>query len=314
MFQHPEPFIDSSVLDYKKTPEQMAVIRYANEETNRLMQEAGVEPYDIPDSQYCIFSKENLEKMSESSGAIGVNSPLKPFIGISIETTSSLVRFASSVFHEILHAKAMRVYDVSLKDDGGPHITVVRKGIVVNSSQEQDREHKSYSYFEALDEAIVEWQTKLFIPKVLNLPELSREKEMRLSSSFKERVKKEFEKGTDSSDELKCFGEDGKAYLFGYYSARKILEYVCREVSNQFGTRCPDVESVCREFLKVNFTCDHKTVIDLVDGTFGKGAFHLLEKIPKTDDDSAHTIDYYCSIFREKLKAMHEMSAASGLK
>ena len=35
-------------LEYPKSEKELALIQFANEETSRLMQEAGIEPYDVP--------------------------------------------------------------------------------------------------------------------------------------------------------------------------------------------------------------------------------------------------------------------------
>lgn len=270
--------------EYEKTPEQIAILNFINDETNRLLIESGVEPFDIPvDNYYILPPKEFKEFLNtESRGAYSDNGKA---IGLSSSLRENLLQFAVVAFHEALHMKARHISEAWINKDGNLRDQIYRSGIKVESSYKKDTEGRVITHFSGIDEAIVAWQEKLSFSKLLEIPELAVEKEKYYSDKGRaERKRISKNKGvpedeifwTEETDKLKFFG-------VGYVAQRRVLEYVCEEIKNEFGSDFSTKEDVFKEFLKVNFNSNLIPIARLMKKTFGPDGLRILAMVKSKD-------------------------------
>ena len=139
------------------------------------------------------------------------------------------------------------------------------------------------------------------VKKILKLPELAKEKKFINSKKF-EILRQKAAKQTNIHEDRIISIDSNYLNAFDYYKERMLLEYICEEISKEFNTKYPNREAVFKEFLKVNFTCDHLTVIKLVDSVFGKDTFRCLEKLDKSDDSILSVLYELRTKRREMLK------------
>ncbi len=300
LYTNPWPLPDVDKFDCPKTAEQSSILKFVNEETNTLMRDAGVEPFDIPESRYLRIKKENFTRYfgKESSG---VNDGTSPRIGLLYEDTMSNIAYAKTSLHETLHVKAMHMWEV-YEDGGKTPIKLVRHGIIINSSHKLDMQNKKYSYFASLHEATVEWQNELLFEKVLNLPEMAIEKEHINSQSYKD-ARQKLAKDLNVTEDRILFIDNGEPVMFAYSSPRRLLKYVCDEISKKFSDKYPTKEHAFKEFVKVNFTSDLSTVTKLVDEVFGEKSFTLFEKLVLEDGTRA-SCEFVHSELEKRLQIM----------
>jgi len=281
-------------LEYPKSEQQLALIGFANQETSSLMEEAGIKPYDVPAENYHIIPP-CLYK--EISGRVNDNSTATAFLtkqGIVANAEhirDNLVLFGTSAIHELLHLKAHLSMEV--QEENGKVDTAYREGVFVRSLQSDGYHGKYHEHFVGLDEGIVtETEKKLYI-KLLDHPELAKEKEW-LMTNEAQKLKKEFaEKKEIPEDDIIWINKPeekkdtisvsatGKA--IPYSKQRAVLNYVCSEIQKQFPDKYQNEEDVYKIFLKANFTGQLLSIAKLVEKTFGKVSFRMLGNMNTTD-------------------------------
>lgn len=274
-------------LEYTKSEKEIALINFANEETNRLREEAGLEPYDIPKENYHIVPSEFYKEV----GKDGTATTFYTKQGIIFDAEQfrlNPVNFGTASLHETLHLKGHTTFEVEEKD-GKLEKTPFRVGIGIEAAQKFGLHGKYHSHFDGLHEAIVVTQEKKSFPKILELPMLKKEKEWLMSREAKKIIEGIREKKNIPKDEFIWVegeelegweeGKTGSSYkwkTFSYYSQRQTLEYLCNEIQGEFPERYKSSDDVFNEFLKAHFTGRLLTVARLVEKTFGEGSFRLL--------------------------------------
>jgi hypothetical protein len=255
--------------EYTKTPEQIAILNFINEETNRLMKECGVEPFDIPIENYHILPEKELKKFFDAQSS-GTYSSRAYAIGLSSDLRSNLLWFATVAFHESLHMKAREVAQLYRGEEGKYKEKRYRAGIKVFSPHQKDINGNSVTHFSGADEGVIAWQEKINFSKLLELPELAEERkeyESEKSEIFRSRISLEKE---IPEDEIICVNQDGTSWQnIGYPEQRKVLEYVCEEISKELKDKYPSKEDVFREFLKATFNGNLIVIARLMKQTFG---------------------------------------------
>src|ERR1035437_7433888 len=278
VFENPWEVPNREKIDHTKTADQLSILKFINEETNALMSELGVEPFDLPADRYFIMDKDNFNKQFETENAAGVTSDLSPRVGILYEDTISNVDFSMIAFHETLHVKAMHVWELR-EEDGKIATKCVRHGITVSSSHENDLKNNKYQYFGCLHEATVEWVCERVFSKILDLPELSKEKECVHSEAFTIARRELAKKLNTKEERIRWIRHDNTPSTFVYTYPKVLLKYICEKISIKFNDKYPKEEDVFREFIRVHFTSDLVPVIRLVDAVFGEKSFLLFEKL-----------------------------------
>ena len=302
LFEKPWAVPDREKIDHKKTAEQLSILKFINDETNALMRETGVEPFDFPADGYFVMERDNFVKFFNTESAVGVVDDLSPKIGLLYEDMIANIDFALIAYHETLHIKAMHVFEAR-KENDKTTIKCVRHGIIVSSSHEEDLKNNKYQYFSPLHEATVEWMSEQVFSKVLDLPELAKEKEYMHSAEFKLARRDLAKKLNINEKRIRYIRGDGTPSIFVYQYPRALLKYVCEKISARFNDRYPKKEDAFKEFIKVHFTSDLTTIIKLVDETFGEKSFRLFEKLNLDDKRTSSAL-----VLMELEKKLQEMN------
>ncbi|MCL5733428.1 MAG: hypothetical protein M1334_02050 [Patescibacteria group bacterium] len=274
----------------EKTEEEMECVDFANKETDRLMEEAGVEPYDIPAENYHILGK------GASYGELLLSDPSfyaltyypKQEMIFRESAASTPLAFGALALHETLHLKA----HYALIKNNNSYEQYYRAGVDI-FPQKQDVNNPPYSYFTWLHESIVSKQVTRSLPFLLNIPALKKEKEWLESDKAKILRKAAAEAAKISESEILLIGKDKKffrdQYRFKYHpyrDERKILDYVLEEIQKGFPDKYKDADEVFKEFLKAHFSGRIVTIANLVEKTFGKGSFRFLGSMEKYQEDA----------------------------
>jgi hypothetical protein len=271
-------FEGKKITDYEiiKTPEQISIINFINQETNRLMIESNAEPFDVPIENIHILSSSAIKEITDSKFPAYI--PNKQAIIIPDSYVSSLLKFSCVIFHEILHMKGKQVWEVYEKNDDKCYIfREYRSGVVTHSIIKKDKDNLEHSHFKGLNEAIVSTQTMLSFPSLLELPENFEERERYYSEDEENKRKKIFEGHGISEDEIFFMDSNGNPIFgAGYPNVRRVLDFVCDEIRKEFPNDYSDMESVFKEFLRAHFTGNLLDIARLVEKTFGKGSFRIL--------------------------------------
>ncbi|MFA6430531.1 MAG: hypothetical protein WC229_01405 [Candidatus Paceibacterota bacterium] len=256
-----------NALEQEKTPEEIVILNLINEETSRLMKECGVEPFDIPIQNYHILPPEGLKKFfgTDSDGVYKNYA-----VGLSSELRSSLLDFATTAFHESLHMKSRSIWELYEDEKGKIKHNEYRGGVRSFSPNTKDEKGIRVGHFSGLDEAIVSWQEKIFLQKFLSIPELAKEKQVYDSEENKLlRQKIAKKRGLPEDEILGVDSSSERVLMYGYYGHRRVLEYVCEEISKEFDDKYQSREDVFKDFLRSNFDGNLILIARLMKQTFG---------------------------------------------
>ncbi len=272
--------------EYKKTPEQITILNFINEETNRLLVEAGVETFDIPINNYHILPLKELDYYFESKSD-GSYSDRGKAIGLSSELRSNLLRFTVVAFHEALHMKSRYITEAYIGQDGKVNEHTYRSGVRAMVPYKKDKNGRGATHFSGLDEGIVAWQEKLSFLRLLEIPELAKEKEKYYTEESVANRKKISEDLHIPEDEIFVIEDMAKMKFsgVGYRPQREVLEYVCEEIKNEFGDKYTTKEDVFKEFLKANFDGNLISIARLMKKSFGEDSLRILAMMKNKDRD-----------------------------
>ena len=279
-------------LEYPKSEKEIALINFANEETNRQMEEAGVESFDVPVGNHHVVPPESFAKFGRSRLTIATTDTHWQGIMYNAgEFRSNLVNFGTTAQHETDHLKEYRAFQIDTNDKGA---LGYRAGVEVNSRRAGSSGRKVL-HFRGLNEAIIVVQQKKSFARMLDLPVLAEEKKWLASEEALTRRKKLSDEFKVPEDEFVWVGKTDKdPKLFGYYSQRKTLEYVCNEILEQFPKEYQTTDDVFREFQKARYTGDLIRIGRIVEDTFGHGSFRLLgmmtDEAPRGGDNTIEAL------------------------
>jgi hypothetical protein len=271
--------------EYPKTPEQIAILRFINDETNRLMQECGVEPFDIPLKNWHILPEKELKKIFDSRTGVYVGEASA--IGLSSDLRLNLLRFAVVAFHEALHMKSREIWELYKDKDDKVKEQRYRGGVRATSPHTKDKNERPVSHFCGLDEGIVAWQEKLSFPKLLEIPELAEEKKRRESEEnikARQKIAKDKERPEDEIFWIDPMDDKNWSGV-GYIPQREVLDYVLNQILEEFGNEYKTKDDLFKIFLKTNFDGNLIPIARLMKQTFGGNGLRVLGMM-KTDNDN----------------------------
>ncbi len=307
LFDHLDSLSDSEraelqKMEYRKTPDQLTLIDFANDETNRLRAEFGLPKYDMPYDNYHILPPELYKKASGKSG-VGVASFWKQTVLLNADKLNNdLYKFGHVVLHESLHLKGHTVIEVAEREDDGKDGKrtmntkkgLMREGLGVNSTIRKDEEGYEHIHFKGLHEAVVAMFEKRLVSKMLELPVLKKEKD-RLSSPEVIKFKREIaDKYNIDINEINYVNLDRREWDdFSYRRHREVLDYLCQEIQSQFPDRFSDKDDVLKEFARAHFAGRLIGLAKLIDGTFGPGYFRILGNMDTNDNSAILTLETF---------------------
>ena len=263
--------------EYPKSEKELALIEFANKETSELMREAGIKPYDVPAENYHIIPPELYKKAASENGTAATFNKEQGIIFDAQHFRDNPVNFGAVALHETLHLKAHFSVEVG-KENEKVSKTPYREGVSVRALQSYGHHGKYHEHFRGLHEAIVAETEKKLLAKLLDLPELAKEKEWLMSDEAKELREKLAGKKEIPKDDIIWVGKKGKDdwETISYLQQREVLNYVCAEIQEQFPDQYQNTDDVFKEFLKAYFTGQLLPIARLVEKTFGEGSFRLL--------------------------------------
>lgn len=259
--------------EYPKSPTELALIDFANKETNELMKEVGVEPYDVPSENYHILPPEFYNKVAGGGSATTVTSEQ----GILFDAErfrDNPSCFGSVAIHETLHLKAHLSLEVA-EGDKDADVANYRRGTKIGSLLATSESGNYHEHFKGLDEAIVATQQKKSLAKLFEAPVLLKEKEWMSSDEVKV-FKNELTLKKNIPEEDIIWVDEHNYEIINYPKQREVLDYVCSEIQKQFPKQYQSSDEVFKEFLKSHFTGQLLPIARLVEKTFGEGSFRTL--------------------------------------
>jgi len=255
---------------------EQKIFSFANDHTNRLMDELGLDYYDIPLGNYhmidadlqrdvakiFIEEKDNDNDDNEYLTDAVAHSDYQMIVFSTRlrESDTNMIDLATTAIHETLHLKAYLALHAK-----GKTKAAYRMGVSTYSPLGfNESEH-----FGGLHEAIVEHQSALALDDVLKMPELVEQKNI-LQNKIDEALA----------------GEDPREQIFAYQEQRQALSYICEKISDDNPDKYPSPSAVFTQFLKAHFTGDLLTVGRLVEQSFGRGSFRVLGEMTVETDDA----------------------------
>lgn len=278
---------DLKRLEYPKSPIEVALIRFVNEETNRLIDELGLKPYDVPEVNFHIIPKETYSEIAGSNSTGLCIFKKQVLLFNASKCRGNNVFFGSVAFHECLHLKGHTALEISENET-----SLHREGVTVHSPQIKDLSRDYHNHFHGLHEAIVAEQEKRSSSRMMDTPELESEK-TRMSSKESLLLKESIAKKLNiPTEDVLWVGDSEKEYeTFGYEKQREVLSYVCKEISTQLPEEYPTPDDVFKEFLRAHFTGRLLPIARLIEGTFGKGSFRLLGDMKSNRESGVITLE-----------------------
>lgn len=279
-----------------KSPEELACIQLANDETNRLLKMASIEPYEFPATNIHIMDKYFIEEHFGSDFGTG-----RAYVeGQSIvlhedDVRGSRLVFALVVFHEMFHVKSLFIQHAvekkNINDKASTRITTYRKGLLVCPPQtKRDDDSEDHVHFDGLNEAVTAQAEKIFFDKLLDNPLFVDERKKLYSDealAFKKELFEDLGMTEDEIIDVKI--EKRREYIrIGYSRQRLVLEYVCREIARD---RSVSEEEVFNKFVKSQFDGHLLELGNLVEKSFGKGSFRRLGDMPRASNYGTETLE-----------------------
>lgn len=266
-----------------KTAEELALIDFANEETNRLRKEIGVTPYDIPRENFHIVPH-GFGESGDSAGHVDKQLQRVFLNEKTLQFGSSPLRFGLTAVHELIHLKGHLTIEVS-QIGNETYMSEVRHGLVVEPPEKKIQDGKGKHYFSGLEEALAGTFEKKSFQGVLALPLFKEERDWLMSEDAQKIIERLSKIYNFPKDEVAVVSKDGRVNLFAYYEQRQVLDYVCNQIKAEFPDEYQSFDEVLKEFLRAQFTGKLLPVARLVEKTFGKGGFRLLGEMGAKPED-----------------------------
>jgi len=273
--------------EYPKTPQERFCIAHANTYTTRLLKQAGMPVYDIPEKNIHILPGDLYKNIcgADSGGCTMCSEQAILLNAVNVRKSGLL--FGSTNFHEMLHLKGAMTIDVRNDEEkkdfyGRPF----RQGLSVFGTEKSEEDFGKYEYFKGLHEAIVTFAEKAYIEELMQTSEMSEERRYWESSTIIEKRKKIAQERGVSMDDIKWVGEDGSFQSSGYPVQRKVLEFILGEILSAYPDDFSSTESVYGKFLNAHLTGHLSSIAKLVDGAIGTGAFRVLGIMGKDKESS----------------------------
>jgi len=276
--------------EYPKTEKELKIINLINKETNRLLEEVGVKPFDVSSDNFHIVPPEIYKKIKnkEDNSSAATSFEYQVMIFDAEKSRDNSMNFLADSLHELLHLKSHTSIQVE-KDGEKIKSHLFREGMGVRASAKKIKEIGHHMHFNGLHEAIVATQEKKSFHELIKDPIFAEEKRVMESQEFLEAKKKISEKSNIPEDEFTWVDTNKKKFFsFGYLSIRKTLDYVLEEIQKEFSEKYASKDDVFKEFLKAHLQGGLLTIAHLVEDTFGDGSFRLLGNMDK-DTNSAIT-------------------------
>lgn len=139
------------------TEQEKMIINTINEDTDAVMAEIGVEPWDIPAENFHILNKDTYNELAEHKGDAVTKFGDQTVLFNEELLHENPVIFGSLAFHEVLHMKAYRSVEVGEKED---IVFASRNGVEVGGRLHHYVRGMGHDHFSGLGEALISHQQK----------------------------------------------------------------------------------------------------------------------------------------------------------
>jgi len=278
-------------IEFEKTQEQIKIIDFVNEETNKLLAKYNLPEFDIPSNNVHLvdekayrelnpLEEDKFTRFSPAYQAVFTSKSQPKFI------------FAERIYHEFIHFKSYQAMQRVLKDEP-EFYELYRLGFMLYS-----RDGKK-EYFRNLNEAIAEELTKRFYFQQLRnnslfSQEVEEVEEIREWCLAEAKTEEDRKKAMDMS-EVRSSGKRGEKEVlsFGYWEERGTLNNLIDKLYQKNQQKFHDREEVFDLFAKATLNGNLLPVGKLIDRTFGRSVFR---KIGELDDNVEGQRDFINSL------------------
>jgi hypothetical protein len=303
-FSEETPFIDEpkSILD-------LQIISTANQVTNKILAELGIPTFDVPESNiyflpreqfFHVFemaeglverdSKEDLRKRNAQAFFVGEDFAIY-YLADDSNFNNSVFK-ASVLAHEMLHAKARKLYLMNI--DRGHEVKV---GLDMFVSAEKhnlptQNSQDGLILFRGMHEAIVSALEELVTVEIIDqIPELAEEydrQQQRIDELPFYNTVLHF-----SRWEMFCVirNEQGEEIptVHSYPVHRRVLNLICSVIYHNFSSDFNSEEDVLKMFARAHFSGNMLEIARYIENTFGKGAFKIISQMDLTKKSALET-------------------------
>ncbi len=303
-----EPNKKMGEYELEKAPEDLELIIKTESIVDDLVERYGGDPKPFPLDHIYILKAGSVFDMTEGKLGGGIHMPLGVKIGV--EKGESNLLFASSIAHELFHAKSPKVARVG---KSGEDVRIYRSGIsMMDKKNLNDELGDEREYFGMLEEAIVAECTKKFLEKIAKEEPFSKEveavekiwgwvseyylktgmaeekiqqigEELKFISQPQEKIN-EVEAFSEDENERQSYAagmfrriyEKGEVESLERWRERKMMYDAFDNIIARANGRFKNRDDVFNEFAKANFSGNYLPLARMIENTMGKGSFRKL--------------------------------------
>lgn len=298
ILQEKEEGFDNQIFGYlkgkerEKTPEELQVIALANDMTNEIRRQYGLDDFDVPANNIHIVRKEHWPEERADSEAY-YSSMLQAVVSLEDDEKILLMK---KTLHEMLHFKSYNAIQ-STKEER-PYIKGYRVGLTVTERSGNN------IYLGSLNEAVTEEMVKRFVTKNKNYlrflenplfsEEIKKSQEIIAAyhdakniydgnifteDTFYANIKKVSEENSDGSQPTRIHLT---AFNFAYSRERKNLNMIINKIFERNPGQFNSQEEIFDIFAKAMMTGNILPIGKLMDKTFGRGTFDKFTELDKS--------------------------------
>lgn len=297
------------LLEYSKTKMERGLIAHADSKLKRLMEEAGVSPYDIPERNFHIIPRDLYKELhfGIEESFVAFTEPLRQAIFFDAKMLrDNPLEFGMTAFHESMHLHGYTAVQIEDKKIKGKkrQWTMFRSGVRVYSSPQKISRGIKCVYFIGLDEAIVSRAEKEYATHLLTFKGFKKERKWLYSKEVIQMKKELAKKYAIPEHEIFWVTENmGKFLKMPYRPQRETLDFILGEIQNEYPEQYASKDSVFREFLKAHFGGGLIKIARLVDATCGRGSFAVLGTMGTTENSALQIKDV---LGKARLRALRD--------
>ena len=271
--------------DYERpaTEEEVHYMRWANEATNHLLRQYGLEPFDVPPKNIHVIRKEITRRRAVAGGHFITKGSFDPmYQAVAVCEAPRSAEFAAHLIHELIHLKSYGALMISEPD---------RDVIPYRVGLHMAERHEKATYFKPLNEAITEELTKhIFLnaeePKLQHILQTTREFAAKNPDAINELGGPLFDEDTY---DLEIVGKEERqtkveVNKFSYAAERRYLWQLVDKLYSQNTESFPDREAVFTLFARAAINGNILPLGRLIEKTFGKGTFRKLAECYDRDE------------------------------
>lgn len=259
------------------TEEEVHFMRWANEASNRMLLQYGIEPFDVPPRNIHVMRSDT--DWGRGARAKGSFDPM--FQGTAVRETPRPAEFVNILLHELIHLKS---YGALMIKEPDQTVVPYRVGLTVTKRNELA------NYFSPLNEAVTEELAKrIFLnadePKLRHIVQDTREFVAAHPDAVKDDGSPLFNEDTYDVEivERSRNGLRLETNCFAYAKERHALWQLVDKLYSHNTDVFPDREAVFVVFARASLTGNLLPLGRLIERTFGPSTFR---KIAECDDST----------------------------